>query len=62
MFLSQLDRKTYKVLECELSQYKFDDLNNIERYHSLNLVLNNEGRRVPFISKLPDVLKTYNVK
>ena len=62
MFLSGLDEKAYKILESDLSPYTFDDVKNIEKYHSLNLVLNNDGRREVFLTKLPVVLEVCNIK
>lgn len=57
MFLSGLDKETYKMLESEFSPYRFKDINNIERYHSVNLIAGHKGYYEPFITKLPSILK-----
>lgn len=61
MFTSNLDKNTYNIFKSDLHPYTFDDLSNIKKYHSLNLVQSKGGKEA-FITKLPDVLEVYKVK
>lgn len=61
MFTSNLDKNTYNIFKSDLHPYTFNDLSNIKKYYSLNLVQSNSGKEA-FITKLPDVLEVYKVK
>lgn len=58
MLLSGCDKKAFKELEDEfiLFDYELDDLLNLKRYHSLNLIKTDKGF-VGFITHLPPELK-----
>ena len=57
MLLAGSDKVNYKLLADELSPYEVEDLLNLERFHSLNLVPDDKGVLKPFITKLPPKLK-----
>lgn len=52
MLISGCDKKNYLELKEELSPYIMDDLLNLKRYHSLNLIKYESGY-AKFITKLP---------
>ena len=57
MLLAGSDKVNYKLLSDELAPYEVEDLLNLERFHSLNLVPDDKGVLKPFITKLPPKLK-----
>lgn len=52
MLIAGCDKENYKELKEELSPFELQDLLNLKRYHSLNLIKKNDGY-ARFISKLP---------
>ena len=56
MFLSGIDKSTYRLLELNCPN-NIDELNNIEKYHSVNLILGCKGYYEPFITELPSKLE-----
>lgn len=58
MLLAGSDKVNFKLLKDELDPYAVEDLLELERFHSLNLVPDEKGILKPFISKLPPKLKT----
>lgn len=58
MLLAGSDKVNFKLLSEELQPYEVDDLLNLERFHSLNLVPDRKGVLRPFITKLPPKLDT----
>lgn len=61
MLLAGSDKVNFKLLSEELNPYELDDLLNLERFHSLNLVPDEKGVLRPFITKLPPKLNiNYN--
>lgn len=58
MLISGCDKENYKELQSELYPFEEEDLLNLPRYHSLNLIKCNEGYG-KFITKLPKPL-THN--
>ncbi|HZG83813.1 hypothetical protein [Paenibacillus sp.] len=52
MLISGCDKKNYAELQSELYPYQEEDLLNLPRYHSLNLIKNADGY-ARFITKLP---------
>jgi hypothetical protein len=56
MLLSGCDKKNFKELESELYPFLEEDLLNLKRYNSLNLI-KYEGGYARFITKLPNPLK-----
>lgn len=63
MLLSGCDKKAFKELEEEFSLlgYELDDLLNLKRYHSLNLI-KTEKAYSSFITKLPQELNINSLK
>ncbi|WP_274362774.1 hypothetical protein [Paenibacillus thermotolerans] len=57
MLISGCDKKNYDELKSELYPYQEEDLLNLPRYHSLNLIKNDDGY-ARFITKLPKPRKT----
>lgn len=57
MLLAGSDKVNFKLLSEELAPYEVEDLLNLERFHSLNLVPDEKGVLRPFITKLPPKLK-----
>lgn len=53
MLLAGSDKVNFKLLSEELHPYEVEDLLNLERFHSLNLVSDEKGILRPFITKLP---------
>lgn len=56
MLISGCNKKNYKELEEELQPYTLDDLLNLKRFHSLNLIKLPDGY-VSFVTQLPRPLK-----
>ncbi|SHJ13782.1 hypothetical protein [Clostridium magnum] len=56
MLISGCDKDNFKELKEELDPYTLEDLLNLKRYHSLNLI-KYEGGWAKFISKLPSPIK-----
>lgn len=56
MLISGCDKDNFKELKEELDPYTLEDLLNLKRYHSLNLI-KYEGGWAKFISKLPAPIK-----
>lgn len=56
MIISGADKDNYKELKEELSPYELDDLINLKRYESLNLIKYENGW-AKFISKMPPPIK-----
>lgn len=52
MLISGCDKKNYEELKSELYPYQEEDLLNLPRYHSLNLIKNKDGY-ARFITRLP---------
>lgn len=61
MLLAGSDKINHKLLLEELSPYDAEDLLNLERFYSLNLVPDEKGILTPFITKIPPKIKTYNL-
>lgn len=57
MLLAGSDKVNFNLLKDELDPYAVDDLLELERFHSLNLIPDENGVLRPFISKLPPKLK-----
>ena len=57
MLLAGSDKVNFNLLKDELEPYEVEDLLELERFHSLNLVPDEKGVLKPFISKLPHKLK-----
>lgn len=60
MLLAGSDKVNFKLLQDELDPYEVEDLLELERFHSLNLIPDEKGVLRPFISKLPPKLKVDN--
>lgn len=60
MLLAGSDKVNFNLLKDELDPYEVEDLLELERFHSLNLVPDEKGVLRPFISKLPPKLKVDN--
>lgn len=56
MLISGCDKKNYSELASELHPYQEEDLLKLPRYHSLNLIKNQEGY-ARFITRLPRPVK-----
>lgn len=56
MLLAGSDKVNFKLLSEELKPYEMEDLLNLERFHSLNLIPDENGVLRPFITKLPPKL------
>lgn len=56
MLISGCDKDNYKELKDELYPYTLEDLLNLKRYHSLNLIRYEKGW-AKFITKLPPPIK-----
>lgn len=56
MLLSGCDKDNFKELKEELAPYELEDLLNLKRYHSLNLI-KYEGGWSKFITKMPVPIK-----
>ncbi len=56
MLISGCDKDNYKELKDELYPYEVEDLLNLKRYHSLNLIKYEKGW-AKFITKLPKPIK-----
>lgn len=56
MLLQGTDKKNYKELEEELQPFQLEDLLNLKRFHSLNLIKTVNGY-AKFITKLPNPIK-----
>lgn len=56
ILISGCDKKNYLELKDELYPFELQDLLNLPRYHSMNLIKNNEGY-ARFITKLPKPIK-----
>lgn len=57
MLLAGSDKVNFNLLKDELDPYGVEDLLELERFHSLNLIPDEKGVLKPFISKLPPKLK-----
>lgn len=57
MLLAGSDKKNFKILQKDLAPYTVEDLLELERFHSLNLVPDELGILRPFITQLPPKLK-----
>lgn len=60
MLLAGTDKGNFKLLEEELEPFEIEDLLNLKRFYSLNLITANEGRLTPFITRLPPLFKDGN--
>ena len=60
MLLAGSDKINHKLLSEELSPYDAEDLLNLERFYSLNLVPDEKGILTPFITKIPPKIKISN--
>ncbi|WP_207733599.1 hypothetical protein [Romboutsia sp. 1001285H_161024_C4] len=58
MLLAGSDKVNYNLLKEELHPYEVDDLKNLERFYSLNLIPDEKGVLRPFITHLPPELKS----
>lgn len=56
MLLAGSDKVNFNLLKDELDPYEVEDLLELERFHSLNLIPDEKGVLKPFISKLPPKL------
>lgn len=56
MLISGCDKKNFEELKEELYPYTAEDLKNLKRYHSLNLIKTKDGY-AGFITKLPKPIK-----
>lgn len=56
MFIAGCNKDNYNELKEELEPYELEDLINLKRYHSLNLIKCNDGY-AKFITKLPPKLE-----
>lgn len=56
MLLAGSDKVNFNLLKDELDPYGVEDLLELERFHSLNLIPDANGVLKPFISKLPPKL------
>lgn len=56
MLLAGSDKVNFKLLSEELNPYEIEDLLNLERFHSLNLIPDENGVLRPFITRLPPKL------
>lgn len=57
MLIAGCDKKNFDELKEELYPYTADDLKNLKRFHSLNLIKTQDGY-AQFITHLPPVLKS----
>lgn len=53
MILAGSDKINFNLLAKDLAPYEVEDLLNLERFHSLNLVPDEKGILKPYITKLP---------
>lgn len=60
MLLAGSDKVNFKLLQDELDPYQVEDLLELERFYSLNLIPDEKGVLRPFISKLPPKIKVDN--
>ncbi|WP_290060175.1 type IV secretory system conjugative DNA transfer family protein [Paraclostridium bifermentans] len=60
MLLAGSDKVNFKLLSEELKPYEMEDLLKLERFHSLNLIPDENGVLRPFITKLPSKLTIDN--
>lgn len=60
MLLAGSDKVNFHLLKDELVPYEVEDLLELERFHSLNLVPDEKGVLKSFISKLPPKLEVDN--
>ncbi len=58
MLISGCNKDNYRELQEELEPFQLEDLLNLERYYSLNLIKTNEGY-AQFITKLPKPIKEH---
>lgn len=56
MMLAGTDKSNFKALSEELSPFEVEDLLNLKRFSSLNLIADDNGRLTPFVTKLPPLL------
>ena len=56
MLIAGCDKKNFEELKNDLYPYTADDLKNLKRFHSLNLIKTQDGH-AQFITHLPPVLK-----
>lgn len=56
MLIAGCDKDNYKELKDELYPYELEDLLNLKRYNSLNLLKYEKGW-AKFITKLPEPIK-----
>jgi hypothetical protein len=61
MLISGCDKQNYNELKDELYPYQLEDLLNLPRYHSLNLI-KSKGGYAKFITKLPKPIQQANYK
>lgn len=57
MFLAGTDKCNFKLFEEELKPFEVEDLLNLERFYSLNLITADNGRLMPFVTRLPPLFK-----
>lgn len=53
MMLAGTDKSNFKALSEELSPFEIEDLLNLKRFYSLNLITADNGRLTPFVTELP---------
>lgn len=53
MMLAGTDKSNFKALSEELSPFEVEDLLNLKRFSSLNLIADDNGRLTPFVTELP---------
>lgn len=56
MLIAGCDKKNFEELKSDLYPYTAEDLKNLKRFHSLNLIKTSDGH-AQFITRLPPVLK-----
>lgn len=61
MLIAGCDKDNYKEFKDELAPYELEDLLNLKRYHSLNLIKSNDGYG-RFITKLPGEVEKRKAK
>lgn len=57
MMLAGTDKSNFKALSEELSPFEVEDLINLKRFSSLNLITANNGTLTPFITELPPLFE-----
>jgi hypothetical protein len=61
MLIAGCDKENFKELQDELKPYTLEDLMNLKRFHSLNLIKMKDGYG-KFITRLPAPVNTISVQ